>query len=196
MILNQLNVNATGTHGDMTVRSSTVANNIGEAATPFAGKNILVATATGVLSLQNTIVADSATPNPMVTGVNCQNSGGVITSLGSNLADDASCNLGAAGDKPSTDPGLATLALNSGQTPTHAIAKTSAATDAGSPGALTGFDQRGLTRPVDFSDVANAAGSDGTDIGAFEVQVPAPAAGTGPTPKQTKCKKKKKKKKK
>jgi hypothetical protein len=35
-------------------------------------------------------------------------------------------------------------------------------------------DQRGFPRPADFGNVGNAAGGDGSDVGAFEVQPPCP----------------------
>jgi hypothetical protein len=56
----------------------------------------------------------------------------------------------------------------------------------GSPVIDVGFsfgltaDQRGARRPVDFSGVPDAAGGDGSDIGAFEVQ-PACASQSAPT---------------
>ncbi len=45
----------------------------------------------------------------------------------------------------------------------------SPAIDAGNSFGLS-TDQRGDPRPVDFSGIPNAAGGDGADIGAFEVQ--------------------------
>ena len=64
---------------------------------------------------------------------------------------------------------LGPLANNGGPTPTHELLPGSVAIDAGSSfGATT--DQRGETRPCDQAAVANAAGGDASDIGAFEVQ--------------------------
>jgi hypothetical protein len=56
-------------------------------------------------------------------------------------------------------------------------------------------DQRGLTRPVAFPGVANssAAGGDGSDIGAVELQLPTPTTPPPPAQHKKKCKKKKKK---
>ena len=34
------------------------------------------------------------------------------------------------------------------------------------------FDQRGAPRPFDFASIPNAAGGDGSDIGAFELGIP------------------------
>jgi len=73
------------------------------------------------------------------------------------------------------DPQLGPLAANGGPTQTMAIAPGSPALDAGISAGLTS-DQRGLARPLDFLQFPNssAAGADGSDIGAFELQ---PAAG-------------------
>ena len=155
--------------------------------------------APGILTFENTIIADAKSTNPMESTVNCQTTGGTITSLDFNLADDTSCNLVAPADRPNLDPGLAPLAANGAGTPTHAIDKSSPATDRGDLGLLTGnIDQRGLSRPADFADVANAAGGDGSDIGAFELQLPpvtpvvpvTPVTpGTPAAPVKKKCKK-------
>ncbi len=71
------------------------------------------------------------------------------------------------------DPKLnPTLALNGGTTQTHALLTDSPAIDKGS---ATGTDQRGVTRPVDNPSIPNAAGGNGADIGAFEIQFAASA---------------------
>jgi hypothetical protein len=65
------------------------------------------------------------------------------------------------------DPLLGPLQDNGGPTFTHALLKGSPAKDQGeSSGSTT--DQRGFPRPVDLPGIANAAGGDGADIGAFE----------------------------
>jgi Ca2+-binding RTX toxin-like protein len=65
------------------------------------------------------------------------------------------------------DPQLGPLASNGGPTQTRALAPTSPAIDKGSTS--LGRDQRGSGRPADLDTVANAAGGNGADIGAFEV---------------------------
>jgi len=65
------------------------------------------------------------------------------------------------------DPKLGPLADLGGPTPTHALRFDSPAIDAGHSGGLT-TDQRGLPRPIDDLDVANAVDGDGSDIGAYE----------------------------
>ena len=77
------------------------------------------------------------------------------------------------------DPLLGPLQRNGGPTPTMAPASGSPVIDVGSAFGLTA-DQRGDRRPLDFSGVANAAGGDGSDIGAFELQ-PACASQSAPT---------------
>ena len=63
------------------------------------------------------------------------------------------------------------LRSNGGPTQTVALLQSSPAIDKGTSNGLTGTlttDQRGFSRTVDNSSIANAAGGDGTDIGAFE----------------------------
>ena len=69
------------------------------------------------------------------------------------------------------DPKLGPLADNGGPTLTQAPLTGSKAIDAGISGGLT-TDQRGLARPSDLPGVTNATGSDGSDIGAVELQAP------------------------
>ena len=66
------------------------------------------------------------------------------------------------------DAGLQPLANNGGPTQTEAITASSPAVDKGNTGLTT--DQRGVLRPIDFPGIANAAGGNGADIGAFELQ--------------------------
>jgi hypothetical protein len=98
------------------------------------------------------------------------------------------------------NPQLGALANNGGPTQTRLPATTSPVVNKGKSFGLT-TDQRGLTRPVAFPGVANstAAGADGADIGAVELQFTPTPAGPTTTPPATppathkkKCKKKKK----
>lgn len=68
-------------------------------------------------------------------------------------------------------PQLGPLAQNGGGMPTHATTLTSPVTDAGSSSCFIGLmtDERGAPRTYDFASVPNTFGSDGTDIGAFEL---------------------------
>jgi hypothetical protein len=66
------------------------------------------------------------------------------------------------------DPQLGPLAGNGGPTQTHAPLASSPAIDAGIPNGLP-TDQRGAQRTFDAANVANRAGSAGTDIGSVEL---------------------------
>ena len=87
---------------------------------------------------------------------------------------------------------MAPLGANGGPTQTHALAPTSPAVDAAQANAFT-TDQRGQARTVDAA-ATNDVISDGTDIGAFELQDAGPAAIDDVTSPETKIKKKPKKK--
>jgi hypothetical protein len=67
------------------------------------------------------------------------------------------------------DPQLGGLANNGGLTETEAPSATSPVIDKGAAFGLT-TDQRGVLRPIDFPSIPNAAGGDGSDIGAVELQ--------------------------
>ncbi|HOX58468.1 MAG TPA: choice-of-anchor Q domain-containing protein [Candidatus Paceibacterota bacterium] len=108
-------------------------------------------------------------------GANVSNSGGTITSAGYNLSsDNAAGFLTGPGDRTNTDPLLGPLQDNGGPTWTHALLTNSPAIDQGKSNAITNLaratDQRGLSNISDFPAVTNAAGGDGSDIGALEVQ--------------------------
>ena len=76
------------------------------------------------------------------------------------------------------DPLIGPLQMNGGPTPTHALLTNSPAIDQGNAFGIF-LDQRGHRRPQNFTGIANAPGGDGSDIGAFELDVP----GTPPRPK-------------
>jgi hypothetical protein len=88
------------------------------------------------------------------------------------------------------NPQLGLLANNGGPTQTLLPASTSPVIDKGKSFGLTS-DQRGLARPIDIASIPNstAAGADGADIGAVEVQ----SVPTTPPATHKKCKKHKKK---
>jgi predicted outer membrane repeat protein len=104
--------------------------------------------------------------------------GGTVTSLGYNLSSDNGGGfLTATTDQINTDPKLGPLQDNGGPTFTYALLPGSPAIDKGKrdavPSLAANTDQRGSPRPADFSDIVNALGGDGSDIGAFEVQLAA-----------------------
>jgi len=154
------------------VRAATVAGNAAtEDGAPSAvgGSNLFT---NGTTTIQSTIVADP------VGAVSCR---GPFISLGHNLDEDRSCLITRPTDIGGRDPGLAPLGDFGGPTLTHALSSDSPAID---QGACDGpRDQRGATRPSDLRSVPNAAGGDGSDIGAFELQAPdPPGAGECPAP--------------
>ena len=67
------------------------------------------------------------------------------------------------------DPLIGPLRMNGGPTPTHALLPGSPAVDKGDSFGIH-EDQRGYPRPYNFRGIPNAAGGDGSDIGAFELQ--------------------------
>jgi hypothetical protein len=127
------------------------------------------------VTLQNTIIAGNTAANGAgdISGAPTPgpNVDGAVTSSGHNLLGiitDATGFTGT-GDKTGANAMLAALADNGGPTRTMALSAGSAAIDAG-VAAGASFDQRGLPRTVNNPGVPNAATSDGTDIGAFELQ--------------------------
>jgi len=127
---------------------------------------------TATASVRNTIVAGNGTG---ASGSDCS---GTFISAGYNFIGiaDGSSGWGAAGDQTGTagspiNPQLGPLQDNGGPTFTMALSLGSPALDKGNGGGIA-TDQRGATRPYDFSLIANATGGDGSDIGAFELSAP------------------------
>lgn len=153
--------------GECSLTSSTVVNN-----TAPRGGGVFNSSAN--FNVGNTIIANNSgnTTSPDVEGQ--------VNSLGYNLIEDTT---GTTFTGPTTsnitgqDPQLFPLANNGGPTQTHALMPGSPAIDKGSSFGLT-TDQRGAMRPVDNPSIPNAAGGDGADIGAFELQAPTAASVT------------------
>ena len=121
----------------------------------------------GPLTIGSTILNNSASGGDL--GI----SGSAPTSLGYNLSSDSGNGvLTQPTDQVNTDPLLGPLQDNGGPTLTHAPLPGSSAIDAGKNFSGLDTDQRGTVffRTVDFSDLPNVSGGDGTDIGAVEVQ--------------------------
>jgi hypothetical protein len=106
-------------------------------------------------------------------GVNLYNNpGGSVTSLGYNLSSDGGGGfLSQPTDLVNTDPTLGPLQDNGGPTPTCALLCGSPAIDKGTNFFGLATDQRGIGFPRTFDEPFIANAGDGTDIGAFEVQV-------------------------
>jgi len=116
-----------------------------------------------ILEIGNTILEAG------LNGPSLANSSGSVFSLGYNLSsDDGGGFLTATGDQINTDPMLGPLQDNGGPTLTHALLLGSPAIDKGTNFSASATDQRGQTRTYDNPGIPNAAGGDGTDIGAFE----------------------------
>jgi hypothetical protein len=141
------------------------------------------AEAGGIYNLSGTLALGSTILNAGLSGASISNFLSSVVSLGYNLSSDSGGGaLTNATDQIDTDPLLGPLQDNGGPTFTHALLCGSPAIDKGKN--LGGFatDQRGLSRTFDDPLLANAAGGDGTDIGAFERQgicLESPCAGVG-----------------
>jgi hypothetical protein len=133
-------------------------------------------------TIANTIVSGGIGPNG--TG-NCgTQANDHPTSKGFNLESANQCKFAAPGDQVNTDPQLGPLGPNGGPTPTMLPSFTSPAVDRGLAFGLNA-DQRGVQRPIDFPSIPNAPGSDGSDVGAVELQ-PSNAFGFGKLKKNKK----------
>lgn len=132
---------------------------VGSAGATFS--NTIIAANTAVNGAGD--VSGAPTPGPDVDGT--------VTSAGHNLVGNITDAIGFSGTGDKTGMGalLAALAANGGPTQTMALLAGSPAIDAGTADGAT-TDQRGLPRTFDNPAVANAATSDGTDIGAVEAQ--------------------------
>lgn len=120
------------------------------------------------VQISNTIFAGDINAGTTIT-----NNGGSVQSGGYNLSNDNGGGfLTAATDQINTDAKLGILQSYPRRTHFYAPEPGSPAVDKGKDFAGNG-DQRGLPRPYDYPGVANAAGGDGSDIGAIEVQTPA-----------------------
>jgi large repetitive protein len=121
------------------------------------------------------LARDSLVAAPQGEGGNCANP---LLSGGFNLEDGDSCGFTKSSDLVNADAGFdPVLKDNGGPTPTHALLAGSIAIDRGNSFG-SDVDQRGLPRPSDFPAISNKEGGDGSDIGAFELQVPPVASPT------------------
>jgi hypothetical protein len=131
----------------------------------------------GSVTLENTILAGNTAANGLGDTTGAPTAGpdvdGAVTSNGHNLVGNATEATGftGSGDQTGVNPLLMPLASNGGPTQTMAPTPGSPAIDAGVAAGAT-LDQRGMPRPVDDPGVANTGGSDGTDIGAYEAEIP------------------------
>ena len=129
----------------------------------------------GSVTLENTIIAGNTAANGTGDTTGAPTPGpdvdGAVASNGHNLLGNTAEATGftGTGDLTGANPMLDSLADNGGPTKTMKLLTGSDAIDAGVAAGST-FDQRGKARTNDDPGVANEATSDGTDIGAFELQ--------------------------
>ena len=123
----------------------------------------------GIITIKSTIVGgNTATVGPDIQGsVNSEGYNLIQSTSGATINETLNAGTNITGQSPQLNP----LADYGGPTLTHSLQCTSPAIDKGNAFGLT-TDQRGGTRPFDFADgvYPNAAGGDGSDIGAFETQ--------------------------
>jgi hypothetical protein len=162
-------------NGNVQLNFVTIANNVAgsDSKTQGSGINTFPASSTAnAVTLKNVLLAGNlAGSDPAARfSANCGMTGGGIpvTSQGSNLSSDASCDmwLTAATDKKSVDPKLDVLADNTGPTLTHKLLAGSPAMAAGTADASVTVDQRGVARDAV------------PDIGAYEDPAPVVPPGT------------------
>jgi CSLREA domain-containing protein len=169
--------NSTDSTDGLTITNSTISGNTASSTVGGSGGGIYIESGR-TCKLTSSIVAKNTGP----IGPDIYNSGtaSTVTSQGYNLiGNNQNTNMTATtGDQIGTpanpiDPLLDPLHDNGGPTQTQKLLTNSPAIDKGTSGGSTS-DQRGFTRPVD-TPIANA--SDGSDIGAYEVQADEMAAG-------------------
>ncbi len=153
----------TGTAGAITnVDSCTLVENISTG----AGGGVVRASTTNPVNLKNSIFAnntDNGTAPNVQGAVVSQGYNLIEVTTGATITGDTATNI------TGQDPNLGPLQDNGGVTFTHALLPASPAIDKGIAGSLTS-DQRQQTRFVDDLAITNAAGGDGADIGAYEIQ--------------------------
>ncbi len=139
--------------GVVSVNSNLLLRHVTIAGNTATSGGLYVTSTFGSHTLWNTIVTSDS-------GTACAGSIGLLVG-DHNIADDATCGLTGAGDKPSTNPLLGALANYGGPTDTRALSPASPAINAGNALQCRPTDQRGVPRP---------AGA--CDIGAFEYVAP------------------------
>jgi predicted outer membrane repeat protein len=153
---------------DTLVTNSTIANNIGGG---FGKDDCNLSCRT--VALGNTIVSGN-TPWDVRSGGpgGADSNDAPIASLGSNLIgtfNGGTLYTASSSDLIGVDPKFGPLQDNGGPTATHAPQAGSPVIDKGKRLSDATIDQRGVNRPFDDLNIANAPGGDGSEIGAFEI---------------------------
>jgi hypothetical protein len=150
----------------MTLTGNTITGNSTGGAGGFGGG---IHRASATVTIKNTIVGGNTAPTgPDISGaVNSEGFNLIQSTSGATITETMNAGTNITGQNPQLFP----LADNGGPTKTHALQCTSPAIDKGKAFTLT-TDQRGGVRPFDLADAIypNAAGGDGSDIGAYETQ--------------------------
>lgn len=152
-----------------TIRNSTVANNTGD----FGG--VTLASSSQAVTISSSVLADNNQNNgPPGADLNEISARALPVVLTNSLVEGLKSGMAiqqspAGASLIGADPQLSPLADNGGPTKTMLIAESSPAVDAGAANGLA-TDQRGLLRTSNGPG-ANGAGSDGTDMGAVELQL-------------------------
>jgi hypothetical protein len=163
--------------GDATAVGSTIADN-----TALNGGSGIYSVAydaatarSALLTLEDTIVAGDSGPDDVfvetpsyIMPANMSTSSADLSQFDL-VRTSGSFQSTITGSPLTSDPLLGPLQANGGATDTLEPSPSSPVIDAGKAFSLT-TDQRGDLRPFDFSGLANAAGGDGSDIGAYEWQ--------------------------
>jgi hypothetical protein len=149
----------------LTLSNTTVAGN----SAPIAGGGVFAHGAFGgaPVVLHNSIIAGNNAPSGSDLGGAFNSTFSLIQSVAGATVNDTVPGSDITGQPAQ----LADLANNGGSTQTMKPAVSSPAIDKGAAFS-TSADQRGLTRPFDFQEIPNstAAGADGSDMGAVELQ--------------------------
>jgi hypothetical protein len=182
-------------NGTYTVNSTTIALNsaTGGSGSPTAaglGGGVF-ATSGGTVNVKSTLIANNSAQSPDVDGTYSSQGFNLISRTNGSTSFSVPTDLVGNNNAP-LDPRLDSNGLhnNGGPTQTIALLPGSMAIDHGNSATSNGTpatDQRdsGFPRIYDDPGVANAAGGDGSDIGAYEVQAPPPTPTPTPTPTAT-----------
>jgi CSLREA domain-containing protein len=187
--------------GQMTTTACTISSNAGgnsSGGTGSSGNGSPGAASGGIANISGgtATVRDTISANNTANGGAGADVDGAFSSGGYNLLGTADHSTGftATGDIKGTDASVLNAGVlgppsnNGGPTDTFNLTSNSPAIDAGNSFGLP-TDQRGLTRIRDNPSIANAAGGDGSDIGAVEIQnfgqLPTPTPTPTATPTST-----------
>jgi predicted outer membrane repeat protein len=157
-----------GQHLD--IKSSTITGNSVGGTSGFGGGLYVFDLAPSSVRIQNSIIANNT--GTFGNDIYSYQGGQIGFSLIKDPANSTGMGYSFTATGPNiygVDPQLGGLANNGGPTQTQAPSGGSPVIDKGASIGLNS-DQRGVVRPIDFPGIPNAAGGDGADIGAFELQ--------------------------